>query len=786
MKTRVYRLANELKTSTDALLNIAKSLDLSPRSGISVIEEDSVQAITKAWKKEAPKEEERPPLADFDIQQPELRVLKAAPPKPEKTDKPDPAAAEAAASSTSSAGRETRKEAKERKKRKKLEALGRKSTAASPGISARSERLLEFTRRAGITSSSAVYSRVNQQRRQPAGRGGAGSRRRGGDDRGGASNEPRQEKIQTPSEIEITLPITVRDLSHAMGLKANILQRTLLELGVATNVNAFLNDEATVEVLGEQLECKVNFKRKKKVEEVLLEGIGEDHEADRVLRAPVVTFLGHVDHGKTSLLDAIREENVTASEHGGITQHTSAYKVRTEDGKEVVFLDTPGHEAFTEMRARGARITDVVVLVVAADDGVMPQTEEAIKHAQAAEVPIVVALNKIDKPEANRDKVLAELASHGLQSSEWGGSTSIVPVSAITKEGISDLIEILALESEVLELKGNPNLGATGTVLDAKLTEGKGALATVLVQDGSLTKGDTILCGQGYGRVRNIWDDQGRVIQSAPPSTPVHITGLSILPEAGDRFYVVKNASEAKELAERRQREVRTQELAEKQHVTLENLFSKIQAAAVKDIPIVLKADVKGSLEVLKKTLTDLSTDEIKIKIVYDMVGAITESDINLAHTSDAIVIGFHVLADERARSLADRMGVDIRTYHVIYDVTDEVRKAMEGLLEPEEKEQVTGHVEVRQLFKASGLGIIAGCYVTDGRITRDSKVRLYREGKEIFSGELESLKRFKNDTKEVKEGFECGLRIQKYEDIKVGDVVEAYEIVKIARKLGS
>ena len=778
----MYRLAQELNLSSQEVMNLAKTLEVEARSATATLDDDSSEAIRKAWKKEAPKPEKRAPLADFDIQQPELRVLQAAPPKPPEPDPATVKAEKAKAASKEESRPSKAKEAKDRKKRQKLEALGKKAGKASAGMSARSERLLEFTRRAGLTTTSAVYSRATQPRRAP--NRGAGTGRRRGGQRGGGGDGPRTEEIKVPASIEITLPITVRDLSHVMGLKANVLQGKLLQMGVPANVNAFLNDEDTVELLGHELECEIKIKREKKVEEVLTESLGEDREEDRVLRAPVVTFLGHVDHGKTSLLDAIRSANVTASEHGGITQHTSAYKVQTQDGKEVVFLDTPGHEAFTEMRARGASITDIVVLVVAADDGVMPQTEEAIKHAKAAEVPVVVALNKIDKAEANVDKVLGELAQHGLQSSEWGGTTSIVKVSAITGQGITDLVELLALEAEVLELRSNPNLAASGTVLDAQLTEGKGAITTLLVQNGTLKKGDMILCGQGFGRIRNIWNDQGKIMPVVPPSTPVEITGLSTLPEAGDRFYAVKNQQEAKDLAERRQREMRTRELAEKQHVTLENLFSKIQSASVKEIPIVLKADVKGSLEVLKKTLNDLATEEIKIKIVYDMVGAITESDINLAHTSEAIVIGFHVLADERARSLADRMGVDVRTYHVIYDVTDELKKAMEGLLEPEEKEEVIGHVEVRQIFKASGVGTIAGCYVTDGRIERNSMVRVYREGKEIFQGDIATLKRFKNDAKEVKEGFECGLKIASYDDIKEGDVVEAYVIKKIARKL--
>jgi len=774
LKTRIYRLAHELEAGIPEILSIARELDLHAKGALALLGEDEAEAVRAAWLRANPKEEiavaavptePPPPLADFDLEPtPTLRVLKKAPPK---IDEPTPTEVETAAKR-----RDKKKKKKTQEALEKIRALS-PTKGVSAGISARSERLLEFTRRAGLASTSAVYSNAARRKRQPT---------RPGAAQGAGS--PGTVDVRAPQKVEISLPITVRDLSQAIGLKANILILKLLELGITVNVNSFLNDEETVQALGLEFECEITVKKGADLEEEAQKGWVDDLEADRVARAPVVAFLGHVDHGKTSLLDAIRKTRVTDQEYGGITQHLSAYKVKTPGGRTVVFLDTPGHEAFTEMRSRGANVTDVVVLVVAADDGVMPQTEEAVNHARAAEVPIVVALNKIDKPEANPLRVRQQLASLGLQSHDWGGSTEIREVSAVTGTGIEDLVETLALEADLLDLKANPSVPASGTVLEAKLSEGKGVLATLIVQNGTLHKGDTLVCGQGFGKIRNLWDDSGRSMPEAGPSTPVSVAGLSAVPEAGDRFYVVRTMQEAKEIAERRGRELRDRDLAEKQHVTLANLYSKLKEAAVKEIRVVLKADVKGSIEVLKKSLHDLSTDEIKVRILHAAVGAITESDVILADASDAVVIGFQVLAEEKARSLADKTGVDVRTYHVIYEVTDEVRKAMEGLLEPEEKEVVLGHAEVRQVFRASGLGNIAGCYVTDGKVERTSKLRLFREGRSIFEGALASLKRFKNDAREVKEGFECGLRIEGYDDVKEGDVLEFYEIQQVARKL--
>ncbi|CAG1022549.1 partial Translation initiation factor IF-2, partial [Methylococcales bacterium] len=466
-----------------------------------------------------------------------------------------------------------------------------------------------------------------------------------------------------------------------------------------------------------------------------------------------------------------------------ITQHIGAYKVET-NGKHVVFLDTPGHEAFTAMRARGANVTDVVVLVVAADDGVMPQTEEALNHAKAANVPIVVALNKIDKPGANPLRVKQQLANLELISEEWGGKTQFVETSAVTKKGINTLLERLLLESEILELKANPQNPARGVVLEAHLSEGRGVVANVLIQDGTLHHGDIILCGKTFGRARLITNDRGIEVQEAGPTTPVSVSDFSAVPEAGDKFYVVGDIQKAREIAQERQKKERETSLAKHQHVTLDSLYSKIAEGKVKEIKVILKADYKGSVEVLKKALEELSTPEIKVKILHCAVGGITESDVLLADASDAIVIGFYVTTEDKARILAEEKGVDVRLYKIIYDATNEIKSAMEGMLEPESKEVVLGQVEIRQVYNISKFGNVAGCYVKTGKITRNSSVRLIRDNIIIYDGKLESLKIVKDDVKEVRAGFECGLKVANYDDIKVGDIVEAYEVQKIARTL--
>ncbi len=579
-------------------------------------------------------------------------------------------------------------------------------------------------------------------------------------------------------------PITVKALSSKLGIRANeIITKLLLEHNVRTTINQILSEEI-VQLLGIEYGVEIEIRKKEAAEEhnFIAEQISTRAE-DMVYRAPIVTFLGHVDHGKTSLLDSIRQTNVAAGEVGGITQHIGAYKVEA-NGRYVVFLDTPGHEAFTAMRARGANITDVVVLVVAADDGVMPQTEEALNHAKAANVPIVVAVNKIDKPGANSLRVRQQLANLDLIPEEWGGKTQFVETSAVTKKGIDTLLERLLLESEILELKANPKNPARGVVLEAHLSEGRGVVANVLIQDGTLHQGDIILCGKTFGRARLITNDRGAEVHEAGPTTPVAVSDFSEVPEAGDKFYVVSDIQKAREIAQERQKKERETSLAKHQHVTLDSLYSKIAEGKVREIKIILKADYKGSVEVLKKALEELSTPEIKVKILHCGVGGISESDVLLADASDAIVIGFYVTTEDKARILAEEKGVDVRLYKIIYDATNEIKAAMEGMLEPESKEVVLGQVEIRQVYNISKFGNVAGCYVKTGKITRNSAIRLIRDNIIIYDGKLESLKIVKDDVREVRAGFECGLKIANYDDIKVGDIVEAYEVQKIARTL--
>ncbi|MFC1587981.1 translation initiation factor IF-2, partial [Planctomycetota bacterium] len=592
--------------------------------------------------------------------------------------------------------------------------------------------------------------------------------------------------------FEIQLPITIKGLSTRLGLKSAVIQKVLLNQGVIVTLNDPLPQEM-VETVG--LELSVLFEVAKMVEkeDVLDFEKIEDDAKDLKLRPPIVTILGHVDHGKTTLLDFIRESNVVKTESGGITQHVGAYKIRTEQGYEVVFLDTPGHHAFSEMRARGSQVTDIVVLVVAADDGVMPQTEESINHAKAAGVPLVVAINKIDRPNANPDKVMQQMTQYELIPEEWGGDTIFCKISALTGEGIPELLEMLHLQAEVQELKANPDRSAQGTCIEAEITEDRGVVCNALVQNGTLRKGDILLCGSGFGKIKSMFDDADKEIQEAGPSTPVAIVGLNRMPMAGDRIHVLQTLQDARAIAQERLHKVRERDLAERRHVTLENLFSRIEDMAVKEILVVLKADVTGSVEVLKKSLHELATDEVRVKILHSAAGGISESDVVLADASDAIILGFHVGTETKARLLAQERGVDIKTYQVIYELTGEVRAAMEGMLDPERREVITGHVEIRQIFKVSRIGNIAGCFVQDGFIKNLSSIRLLRDNVVIFprdeeggkaGARLASLRRLKDDVKEVKEGYECGLRIEGFDDIHVGDIVEAFDIESFKRTL--
>ncbi len=588
-------------------------------------------------------------------------------------------------------------------------------------------------------------------------------------------------------KIEITVPITIKSFCEQTGIKVSQVMKKLMDQGATImNQNAAL-DEDMVGILAAEFKRDITIVQEKSAEDEMKAEASEvkDDPKDLVARAPVVTFMGHVDHGKTSLLDKIRNANVAKGESGGITQHIGAYKIRTPDGKSVVFLDTPGHEAFTQMRSRGAKATDVAVIVVDAADGVMPQTEEAITHARAAGVKIVVALNKIDKPQANPNKVKGQLSALGLQpAGDWGGDTECVEVSALTGQGVDHLVEVLALEAELLDLKANPKRPASGVVLEARKTDDRGVVATILVQNGTLRRGDVLLAGKGYGRVRSMTDHTGKSLDEAGPATPVELTGLVDAPDAGDAFQVVSDIQQAKQVAGDRALKDRQATLLERQHVTMEGLFKQIESGNLKEIRIVLKVDVKGSLEVLKEALPGLSTDEVKLKLLHAQVGAISQGDVLLADASDAIIIGFHVDVEPRAAEAAKDRGVEIKLYTVIYQAIEEMKAALEGLLEPELVEQKMGHATVKEVFRISRVGAIAGCIMTDGKIERTNQVRLIRDGKVVHTGKLESLKRFKDDVKEVAEGYECGIKIAGHDDVRKNDIIEAFAIQKVARKL--
>jgi translation initiation factor IF-2 len=594
------------------------------------------------------------------------------------------------------------------------------------------------------------------------------------------------EPVVQGGTVEIAEPVTVKSFCTALGVQATAVISRLMRTGQMVTVNGPLSKEAA-EVLalefGIELKVKEALNVEQKIEVAMAELDKDVAESTRQPRSPIVTFLGHVDHGKTSLMDRIRQTHVVDGEAGGITQHIGAYRVQVGD-RAVTFLDTPGHEAFTAMRARGAQVTDIVVLVVAADDGIMPQTLEAINHARAAEVPIVVALNKVDKAEANVQRVMGQLAEHDLIPEEWGGKTIVAQTSATTGQGVDQLLESLLLEAEMLELSGNSEQRARGAVIEAEMQEGLGPVMTLLVQDGTLHVGDVVLAGTAFGRVRAMTDEKFQAVQSAGPSMPVRVSGLTSVPNAGDRFYGLENLQEARGLAEEQEQKQRLANLATRQHVTLENLMEQMASREVKMLNVILKADVQGSVEVLRKTLGELKHPEVQVSVLHAGVGAINESDVLLADASDAVVIGFQVIADEQARTLAEAKGVDIRIYTIIYNIMDDLKKALEGMLAPEKKQQVTGHVVIRQTFKVSRLGTVAGAYVTDGVIRRTSQIRVSRQGTVVYEGKLESLKRFKDDAREVLAGLECGLKIAGFDDLKIDDVIEAIETIEVKRTL--
>ncbi len=591
--------------------------------------------------------------------------------------------------------------------------------------------------------------------------------------------EPPREFAEVKHHIVLEDTISVQDLAHQMGKKATDVIMKLMAMGVMATINQEL-DVDTATIIAEEFGATVEVKVSK--EEELFTDV-EDKPEDLEHRPPVVTIMGHVDHGKTSLLDKIRSTHVTSTEAGGITQHIGAYQVETR-GQKITFLDTPGHEAFTAMRARGAQITDIAILVVAADDGVMPQTIEAIDHAKAAGVPIIVAINKVDKPEADPERIKQELTNYALVPEEWGGDTIMVPVSAKKGDGIDDLLDMILLVAEMGELKANPNRNAKGKVIESKLDKGRGSVATLLVQTGTLHVGDFLIVGTTQGRIRAMFDYKGRSLKTAGPSVPVEILGLNEVPEAGDDFIAVDNEKLAKQVADKRQKEKHQQEIARNTKVSLEDLFAQIKEGDIKELNIILKADVQGSIEAIRQSLEKLGNDEVRVNIIRTAVGGIREADVMLAAASNALIIGFNVRPDVGARKLAEKEEIQINTYRVIYEAIEDVKAALSGMLSPDIKEVELGQAEVRSTFKVPKVGLVAGCYVTEGKITRNARVRVVRDGVVIHDGNLGSLKRFKDDVKEVATGYECGMGFERFNDIKEGDILEAYTFEEVKRAL--
>ncbi|MBQ3054877.1 MAG: translation initiation factor IF-2 [Oscillospiraceae bacterium] len=590
-----------------------------------------------------------------------------------------------------------------------------------------------------------------------------------------------QQAAAKKQQLKITIPdeIAVGELASRLKRTGADVVKELIKAGIMASVSQVI-DYDTAALIAMEMGAKVEREVVVTIEERLID-VSEDAPETLRPRDPVVVVMGHVDHGKTSLLDAIRSTNVVSGEAGGITQHIGAYRVEL-GGRPITFLDTPGHAAFTSMRARGAKATDVAILVVAADDGIMPQTIEAISHAKAANIPIVVAVNKMDKEGANPDRIMQQLTEHELVPEEWGGSTIVCKISAKQKQGIDELLEMVLLTSDMLELKANPDRRASGTVIEAKLDRGRGPVATLLVQNGTLKSGDVLIAGTSVGRVRAMTNDKGAQIKNAGPSVPVEVIGLSEVPSAGDLFYAVEDERMARELVEQRKAQEKDAANAAVHKVSLEDLFSQIEAGTIKDLNLIVKADVQGSAEAVRASLEKLSNEEVRVRVIHSGVGAINDSDLMLASASNAIIVGFNVRPDANIRDEAERQKIDMRLYRIIYDCIEEIEAAMKGMLAPKFQESVLGHAEIRQTFKASKVGTIAGCYVTDGKISRNSQVRVVRDGVVVYEGELASLKRFKDDVKEVLSGFECGLNIERFNDIKEGDIIEAFEMIEVAR----
>jgi translation initiation factor IF-2 len=738
-KVRIYLVAKEFSVSSDALLSILRGLGVEAKSHMSSIDQETVELVRRTFAKE--KEAVRQDYARKRAVQRESRKRTAQ------------ALAQAAGTPAAPAASDT------------IDAGPAKQTMPQP------------SKKRGVPQRRIVDQKVVQANIKKT-MADLDVRRRRHKRR---TKEEEGEEVQEAANVlKLTEFVSTAELAGFMGVSASQVIAKAIELGSMVTINQRL-DKDMIEMLADEFDYSVQFQSELDQETVEEE---VDREEDLSPRSPVVTIMGHVDHGKTSLLDTIRETNVIAGEAGGITQHIGAYHVELDGGRSITFLDTPGHEAFTAMRARGAQVTDIVVLVVAADDSVMPQTVEAIDHAKAANVPIVVAINKIDKPGSNPDRVRQELAGHGITPEEWGGTNIVTEVSAKTKQGIDRLLEMILLQAEVLELRAVHDKPARGTVVEARMDRGRGAVVTALVQEGTLRVGDAMVAGAEAGRVRALHDERGHRLREAGPSTPVAVLGFSALPKAGDTFVVTRSDREAREIAGRRRQLVREQEQRYRKHVTLESFYEQVQAGATQELRVIIKADVGGSAEAIADSIEKISTSEVKLMVLHRAVGNINESDVLLAAASDAIVLGFHVLTEPKAKEIATRERVDVRTYDVIYEAIEDIKAAMEGLLKPDIERRLLGTAEVRQVFRIPRQGSIAGSMVLTGLVKRNAKVTVRRDGEVVHEGKISSLKRFKDDVSEVKSGFECGIGVQDFPEIREGDLLEIFEEVEVARRL--
>ena len=801
-KKRVYELAKQLNISNKDLIEKLNELGIEVNNHMSTVDEENAELVKELLggeKNEAPKAEKNEKAEKAEKAEKSKEPVKEEK-KTAKTEKPE----KAKETVKENAGFQGKPREEQRRQQKETNDRGAQARGGQPKNDQRTDGRQKNDQRQdksdrGYKAADGGFDKKNKnkknnwQNEQNDGQNDQnnGKNKKNNKNNGKNNNKnnnaakpaPAPEPVQEEEEIrfmEIPENITVKELAEKLGKSGAEIVKCLMKKGIMAAINQSVDFDTAVSV-GEEYNVIFEIEKEKDIFE---EAFKQEEEDESLLesRPPVVVVMGHVDHGKTSLLDAIRHSHVTSSEAGGITQHIGAYTVQI-NGNPITFLDTPGHEAFTAMRMRGAQITDIAVLVVAADDGVMPQTIEAINHAKAAGVEVIVAINKMDKPSANPDRVKQELVEYGLVAEDWGGNTICVPVSAVTKDGIDTLLEMIILTAEMMELKANPNKPARGAIIEAQLDKGRGPVATVLVQEGTLNVGDPIVAGAAHGKIRAMMDDKGRRVKKAGPSKPVEILGLSEVPAAGDSFYVASSEKQARQLAESVVAKSRKDMLKDTpQKVSLDDLFNQIQSGSVKELNIVVKADVQGSVEAVKQSLEKLSNEDVRISIIHGRVRARTERDVILASASNAIVIGFNVRPEPSAKTFADEEKVDIRLYRVIYNAIEDITAAMKGMLDPVYEEKVIGHAEVRQLFKASGVGTIAGSYILDGKFTRTAKVRLLRDNIVVYEGELESLKRFKDDVKEVNAGYECGLVFKKFNDLKEGDIAEAYIMVEVPR----